>query len=154
MTLVDISQIAQAISSAAVVASLVFVGIQLNQNTKGTRATSHHAITEALNHINLIWARDAELARIWIAGSEGRHTLSCEERWRFDAVARAYMHVCETMYVQAALGAGDAGIVTAEENGIRSVFRSPGIREWWAENPFGFSNDFRRYVDRLCALRN
>jgi hypothetical protein len=37
----------------------------------------------------------------------------------------------------------------AEENGIRFVFSSPSVREWWAENPFGFSVEFRAYIDRL-----
>ena len=40
------------------------------------------------------------------------------------------MHVCETMYIQAALGAGDAGIVIAEETSIKAIFVSAGVREW------------------------
>ena len=75
--------------------------------------------------------------------------LTPEDRWRFDAMMRAYLHVCESMYTQAALGAGDYGIVVAEEDGIKAVFSSNGIREWWGENPFGFSPEFRRYVEKL-----
>ncbi len=78
-----------------------------------------------------------------------RRALTPEERWRFDSTVRAYLHVCETMYTQADLGAGDFGIVTAEENGIKTVFSSEGVKEWWAENPFGFSPEFRSYVRRL-----
>lgn len=149
MTLVEISQISQTVGSAAVVASLIFVGIQLSQNTKATRASSHHAVSEALNRINLLWARSADLARIWLLGMKDRASLSAEERWRFDSTLRAYLHVCETMYVQAGLGAGDSGIVIAEENGIKSVFSSASVREWWVENPFGFSSEFRSYVDKV-----
>jgi hypothetical protein len=68
-------------------------------------------------------------------------------------MVRAYLHVCETMYTQADLGAGDFGIVKAEENGIKNVFSSDGVREWWAENPFGFSPEFREYVERLTNTR-
>ena len=64
-------------------------------------------------------------------------------------MVRAYLHVCETMYTQADLGAGDLGIVTAEENGIKTVFSSESVREWWVENPFGFSSAFRDYVGKL-----
>ena len=39
-------------------------------------------------------------------------------------MVRAYLHVCETMFTQARLGAGDFGIVMAEESGIKAVFAS------------------------------
>lgn len=151
MTLAEISQISQSIGSAAVVASLIFVGIQIHHNTKTTQAASHHAVSESLNKINLLWARNGEVARIWISGLHDRHALTPDERWRFDSTVRAYLHVCETMYTQAKLGAGDRSIVAAEENGIKTVFSSVGVREWWAENPFGFSTEFRNYIERLTA---
>jgi hypothetical protein len=152
MTLADISQISQTLGSAAVVASLLFVGFQIRQNTIATRAASHHAVSEALNQINLLWARNKEVARIWLAGLSDRRALTPEERWRFDSTMRAYLHVCETMYTQADWGAGDVGIVTAEETGIKNVFASEGVKEWWAENPFGFSPEFREYVGRLIKV--
>jgi hypothetical protein len=149
MTLAEISQISQTLGSAAVVASLVFVGLQIRQNTKATRAASHHGVSEALNRLNLLWARNSEVTRIWLSGLSDRSALSPEEQWRFDSTMRAYLHVCETMYTQADLGAGDFGIVTAEADGIKTVFLSNGVKEWWAHNPFGFSPKFRRYVEKL-----
>jgi hypothetical protein len=151
MTLAEISQISQTLGSAAVVASLIFVGVQLRQNTKATRASSHHAVSEALNRVNLLWARNSDAARIWLSGISDRRALSPEDQWRFDSMMRAYLHVCETMYTQAELGAGDAGIVIAEENGIKNVFSSDGVKAWWGENPFGFSPAFRGYVEKLTA---
>lgn len=146
MTLAEISEISQTLGSAAVVASLIFVGIQTRQNTKATQAASHHAVSKALNQINLLWARNGEVTRLWLAGMHDRGALPPEERWRFDSTVRAYLHVCETMYTQADLGAGDLGIVLAEENGIKTVFSSVGV------NPFGFSAEFRNYIEKLTKL--
>lgn len=149
VNLAAIAQISQTLGSIAVVASLVFVGFQIRQNTKATRAASHHAVSEALNRLNILWARNGDAARIWLSGMSDRRALEPDERWRFDSTVRAYLHVCETMYTQADLGAGDLGIVMAEENGIKTVFSSEGVKEWWAENPFGFSAEFRDYVGGL-----
>jgi len=152
--LISLSQIyefAQIIGSTAVVASLVFVGLELRRNTRVTRAASHHAVTASLNDLNMFWAGDTEVTRIWLAGLNDRNALSPEERWRFDSILRSYLHVCETMFVQAALGAGDDGIVTAEENGIRQVFMSQSACDWWKDNPFGFSSAFRAYIDGLMV---
>jgi hypothetical protein len=152
LTLAYISQISQTLGSAAVVASLIFVGVQIRQNTKVTRAESHHAVSEALNQVNLLWARNGEAATIWLSGMSDRRALTPQDRWRFDAMIRAYLHVCETMYTQANLGTGDHSIVVAEEDGIKTVFSSDGVRAWWAENPFGFSPEFRSYVEKLVNL--
>jgi hypothetical protein len=154
LTLADISQISQTLGSAAVVASLIFVGVQLRQNTKVTRAEAHRAVSEALNQVNLLWARNSEATSIWLSGMSDRRALTPEDRWRFDAMMRAYLHVCETMYAQADLGAGDYGIVLAEQDGIKTVFSSDAVREWWAENPFGFSPEFRGYVEKLTKPRS
>ena len=152
VTLAELLQLSQAVSSAAFVASAIFVGVEVHQNTKSVRAASHHAVSEALNRINLLWARDSEVTRIWLLGMSDRGALTSEDRWRFDSMVRAYLHVCETMYTQAGLGAGDRGIVLAEEDGIKTVFSSAGAREWWAENPFGFSPEFRAYVEKLTIF--
>src|SRR5262249_36492331 len=138
-----------AVSSAAVVASLIFVGFQLRQNTRATQAASHHAVSEALNRINLLWARNGEVTRLWLSGMHDMRAPTPQQPRRLDSTLRAYLHVCETMYRQADLGAGDLGIVLAEENGIKFVFSSPSVRESWAENPFGFSIEFRAYIDGL-----
>ena len=99
-----------------------------------------------------MFAESADLTRIWLAGMQARKALSAEDKWRFDSVMRAYMHVCETMFVQSELGSGDDSIRLAEEEGIRTVMASPGSREWWDENPYGFCREFRRYVAGLVPL--
>jgi hypothetical protein len=149
MTFEEINAIGQTVAAVATVASLVFVGLQIRQNTRATRAASHNSVSDSLNEINRMFAENADLTKIWLAGMADRQALTAEERWRFDATARAYMHVCETMFIQAGLGAGDKSVLLAEEEGIRRVMASPGVREWWAENPYGFCTEFRTYVAKL-----
>lgn len=153
MTLENIYYVGQTIAVVAIVASLAFVGVQIHQNTRATRAASHGAVSNALNDINRMFAENADLTKIWLTGMRDRNALSEEERWRFDAMARAYFHVCETMFIQARLGAGDRGVMAAEEEGIKAVLAAPGVKEWWAENPFGFCAEFRAYVEGLAARK-
>jgi hypothetical protein len=150
MTLEEIYYISQIVAVVGIFASLVFVGLQIRQNTRATRAASHNAVSDSLNEINRMFAENADLTKIWLAGMADRKSLTEEERWRFDSTARAYMHVCETMFIQAGLGAGDKSVLHAEEEGIRQVFASPGVRAWWAENPYGFCPEFRTYVAKLA----
>lgn len=151
MTLENIYYVGQTIAVVALVLSLVFVGVQIRQNTRATRAASHNEVSNSLNEINRMFAENADLTRIWLAGAENRQALTAAERWRFDSTLRAYFHVCETMFMQARLGAGDKGVVAAEEGGIRAILASPGVKEWWMENPYGFCAEFRAYVEKLAA---
>ncbi len=150
MSFETIESIGQTAAAVATIASLVFVGFQIQQNTRVTRAASHHAISDSLNEINRMFAENADLTTLWLTGMADRGALTVEERWRFDATARAYFHVCETMYIQAGLGAGDKGILLAEEEGMRQLLAAPGVRAWWAENPYGFCAEFRGYVAGLA----
>ena len=150
MTTADIANIGQVLAAAATVLSLLFVGLQIRQNTRATRAASHNSVSNSLNELNLTFAANADITKIWIEGMQNRKALSPDEKWRFDSVMRAYMHVCETMFVQAELGTGDDSIRLAEEDGIRTVMASPGSREWWDENPYGFCAEFRSYVARVA----
>ncbi len=151
MTTANISDIAQTLAAVATVLSLLFVGVQIRQNTRATRAAAHHNVSDSLNELNLMFAGSGDVTRIWLTGMQDRRALSPEEKWRFDSVMRAYMHVCETMFVQTELGSGDDSIRLAEEEGIRTVMASPGSREWWDENPYGFCAEFRAYVGRVAA---
>lgn len=154
MTLETVYYISQIVAVVGIFASLIFVGVQIRQNTAATRAASHHSVSDSLNEINRMFAENADLTKIWLAGMADRKALTNEERWRFDATARAYFHVCETMYIQASLGAGDKSIMLAEEEGIRSTMAFPGLREWWAENPYGFCAPFRAYVAKLSTPKD
>lgn len=149
LSLSVIYETAQIVGSMAVVTSLAFVGLELRRNTRVTRAASHHAVTASLNELNMFWAGNAEVTRIWLAGLRDRNALPPDECWRFDSMLRSYLHVCETMFIQAALGAGDESIVTAEENGIIQIFTSQGARDWWKDNPYGYAKEFRVYIDNL-----
>ena len=61
----------------------------------------------------------------------------------------SYFHVFETMYYQADLGIGDKNLVTTEERSLRALFVTAGVREWWEENPYAYSPEFRGYVDKF-----
>jgi hypothetical protein len=153
MTLEELYYVSQIVAVIGIFGSLVFVGLQIRQNTRATRAASHNAVSNSLNEINRMFAENADLTRIWLAGMSDRQALTPEERWRFDSLSRAYLHVCETMFIQAGLGTGDKGVLQAEEEGIRRTLAAPGVREWWTENPYGFCAEFRTYVAKLTASK-
>ena len=104
MTLEEFYYISQIVAVIGIFGSLVFVGLQIRQNTRATQAASHHAVSNSLNEINRLFIESEEVTKIWLS----------------------------------------------EEKGIRTVLASPGCREWWTENPYGFGAKFRTYVAALA----
>ena len=144
-----IGAIGEIVGGLAVLVTLVYLALQIRQNTTQAKAASHHAISDSLNQINILFGQSTEVSALYVKGMEDRSSLTNEQRWQFDAILRAYFHVCETMYFQSNVGTGDRGIVMAEERGMKIILTSSGGRESWKENPFGFSIEFRAYVEQF-----
>lgn len=76
--------------AAAVLIGLVFVGLELRQNTEAVEAASLQNQTDASTEFLLLIAADAELARIWLESSKDANQLSeiDSARWFFLSRAR------------------------------------------------------------------
>jgi hypothetical protein len=151
VTIQELGSLGELVAALATVATLIYLALQIRQNTLATRAASFHAISDSMNDVNLSVTQSAELARIWLAGCENRSALSPEERHRFDTTLLSYFHVFETMHYQARVGAGDKDLVIAEERSLQDLFSTSGVREWWSENPYAFGPEFRSYIEVFLA---
>jgi hypothetical protein len=71
--------------AAAVLIGLVFVGLELRQNTEAVEAASLQNQTDASTEFLLLIAADAELARIWLDSTKYANELSEIDaaRWFF-----------------------------------------------------------------------
>src|SRR5450755_4643097 len=100
MTLADLSSLGSFISGIAVLASLIFVGFQLRQNTQAVRATAsqahatnYHSITDAI-------CVNEDLARIWLRGLSHYEGLTEEDRLRFIVFTSGAFRFFESSRVQ------------------------------------------------------
>ena len=144
-----IGAVGELVGSVAVLVTLIYLALQIRQNTHATRAASHHAITDALNQLNLDIANNDAVAQIWLAGMDDRASLNDLQRERYDALLRAYMHVCDTMYYQAQVGAGDHGLWKAEETYLNRILTSNGGKSWFEENYASISTGFRAAIEKI-----
>ena len=149
MTIFELGALGEFAGAILLFGSLVFVGLQIRQNTKATRAVSHHTITDALNQLNLSFAKDPAVAKLWASGMNDRSSLDGVQLDQYDALIRAYMHICDTMYYQAQVGAGDHGLWKAEERYLGVILNSNGGAAWLEENSLSISPDFRKALDDI-----
>ena len=58
MSLQDLGNIGEFIGAVGVVASLIYLALQIRQNTKAVRRTAHISAVDAFNDFNSLVARD------------------------------------------------------------------------------------------------
>jgi hypothetical protein len=135
------------VGAIAVVFTLAYLAVQIRQNTRATAAASHHAVTNSLNQGNIAMAQDAELAQIWVTGCADRESLGEADQQRLDMLLLAYFHVFDSLFYSAKIGTGERDLLLAEEKGFSYLMNLPGVYDWWEENPYAFSAEFRSYME-------
>lgn len=147
VTIQELGSLGELIAAIATVATLVYLAVQIRRNTQATRAASFHSIGDSMNHVNVAVSQNPELADIWLRGSDDRSSLSDQERLRYDNLLLSYFHVFETMHYQAGVGVGERSLLRAEERSLAALLSTPGVRDWWAQNPYAFGSEFRSYLE-------
>lgn len=143
----QIYYIGELISVVAVVTSLIYVGIQVRQNTQAVKnGTLQNTIEHQLNVHGLI-AAHGDLADVVFKAAAGTGSDTGPERFRYTAWMHTAIRSLENAYYQHRDGALD-------ERNWHSLCRQYGPilhaglnANYWAERSFIYSEDFRRFVD-------
>ena len=131
MTLVDLANIGQVVGAFAVVASLVFVGLQVRQNTKATRATALQMNADYWLACFSMLA-DRRFSEIYSKGALGRVELEAGQFGQFFLLCRATFMGCENQHHQYTAGLLDDDAYRGYEATIREQIAAfPGIRAMW-----------------------
>ena len=116
----------------AVVASLVFVGLEIRQNTTVARAASRQALAETAITIFGGLYSDAGLntqAFDWIEAEEGTEP-NCRET-RFCMWMRALLRAHENVFLQVQEGVLDQSAFDSYGYTTVRAYQSPHLRAWW-----------------------
>ena len=151
MTLEQASLIAQIVSAVAVIASLIFVGVQLKQATAAVRASSSEAHAALYTELVHSIIDHPDFARIWSIGLTDPKALSEEEWVRFVAYSSALFRQYETSRVQWLKGRLDAEHWHTIEKQAISFGDMPGLKAAWKVRRHWYSRDFRAWFDGLDA---
>ena len=141
------ANIAEIIASIVIVASLVYVGWEVNQNTKTLQNESHMNVITLLNDQQMALTTNEDLYRIFIKAEELPFDLSNEEWLRFVQFIYPRIGVWEYLYIAREEGTINDHVWSGFEPYFLSIICKPGYRRWWDE--FGLSNapPFIAYVE-------
>lgn len=158
MTIQDWGAIGEIIGAIAVVASLIYLAIQIRQNTRqiadsadATRLAAFERNVEASIRIRELLSRDEALAELFLAGREDYEALSRVDRFRFDQLLRLLFSSMQVSYVRRIAVDGNARDIDGLRMQIDALVRAPGVRDWLNRSDTDWRADFAALVDDCLA---
>jgi hypothetical protein len=145
------AQLAEIIAAVGVVIGLIFVGLELQQNTHAQRVTATQILvtdyTESIDFMSM----SQDVACVYVLGINGLENLNGISRYRFFTIWFHIFRSAEQLHFYAQEGMIDERIWRGFTRQIDEVSRLPGVRQWWAVRKDWFSDDFQAYIDDLVA---
>ena len=145
MVIEQIANFAEIVGVVLVVASLIYVGRQLHQNTEMMRAESRNSIQQ--NHQQEILIQ-ASLPAIW-RGFTGEEL--SDEDVQVNMWLTYSLRSREYEWIQFENGALDKASWTAFSKAIPLVLSSKRARSWWEASKIIYDTQFAKVVDDLLA---
>ena len=137
-------EVFEAIGLLAIVASLVFLAIEINQNTNALYGQSRQSVLEAAQNELFILVEHPEISLSVV--KEG--PLTPEENVRLDAYLAATLRAREYAFLQYQDGAIDKEQWDAEISVTKSIMNAERVRKWWSiVGRNNSSPEFSEFVD-------
>jgi hypothetical protein len=145
VTIQDLGSIGELIAAIATVATLVYLAIQIRQNTISVQASTLQSSIEFSTGFVESLYRDPELALLFERGREEQETLSAAERARFSLVMLGLGRIAQVLHHQFEQGLMSEDIWNGYRESLLGWLAQPGSRQWWRGNGARFSASFRAY---------
>lgn len=129
-----VGAIAEAVGAGGVIATLLYLAIQIRANTRSVRASTHQEAQNGARQITLVLAQDPELSRIWSSGLLDFDSLPREERTRFGSVASLILREFEKAEYQFSRETLDQASLDQSRRQLRVIASLPGFGLWWERN--------------------
>ena len=149
MSIEQLANIAEVIGLFVVGITLIFLVIQLRQNTKAIKAASSREFVEMYNTFTNQLVMSVDLGSIWVRGLRDFESLPHEETVRFSALAGQLMRVYESAHDLRLDGFMEDDFYQAFFESLRDSASSTGFRQWWKTRSHWYSPDFRQVVDEF-----
>ncbi|MGD8494689.1 MAG: hypothetical protein PVF05_00760 [Gemmatimonadales bacterium] len=153
-----IAALAQVLAAIGVIVSVVYLALQVRQNTHQARLnTESLGVTHEMGgaamsiDIGLAIAGDAELADILQRANAGGESLSAADKIRFSAFLYASVAGFQAGFYNFRRGFADPEAWRGHERDVVGLLASPMARAWWEREQLRFSPKLVDHLDRLLA---
>ena len=148
-SLQDWAILAEIIGTVAIIFSLIFVGLQISDNTREMRSAAAHNATESLQNWYVEIATNPQTAKVFRRGMSDPDALSRDEAYQYLMNIHSAMLAYQNVYFLGAEGTLDASLYIALSATMVAVVPTPGFQWYWAQRADFFTPEFREFVEEM-----
>src|ERR1700745_682167 len=153
MSFEQISYLAQIVASVGVIVSLIFVGLQIRQNTAALQRNEHNSTMSQWTVIRMAIAKHRDIAELMTAGLQGERALDAADQLRLEQMLQENAWASFHIWERTQRGIFPKGTFEATGGALlNSLLRTPGGESWWhSAKQIGFPPGFVADVDAILA---
>ena len=153
MSFEQISYLAQIVASVGVVVSLIFVGLQIRQNTAALQRNEHNSTMEQWTVIRMAIAKNRDIAELMTAGLHHERPLDAADQLRLEQMLQENAWASFHIWDRTQRGIFPKGTFEATAGALLgTLLRTPGGESWWHKaKHIGFHPGFVLDVDAVLA---
>jgi hypothetical protein len=142
---------AQILGGIGVIASMIYVGIQIRNNARALRAATYQQLSVISLQGWLTMAHNGETTGIMLRGMDDFSSLNRVEKARFRFVVMGYVKGFENAWFQRKIGTLREGDWKASTADLHSFFSTPGTHAAWPMVKNRFNAEFTEFLDQVIV---
>lgn len=146
LSLTDWSQIAEIIGAVAIIASLVFVGMQVRQNTSAIQSSAAQSVHENFTAFYLAAQNEPTLLAVSTKGMRDYSSLTTTEKAQFIAMFMTFCSHTQNAFYKWREGSLAPELWKSWEFVSMNFFSTQGGAAFWEERGYMFGDAFQLYV--------
>jgi len=146
VSLAELGALGEFVGSIAVVASLLFLALQLRSNTTALRAATYQSIHDAEDNYWADISNNPKLARIWRDSDQGFDAISDEDLPQAEMLMNRLVFLIQNTHYQRTRGFVDDEMWHAWDQAWIGILKgNMAMREMYERNRGVFNPEFERY---------
>jgi hypothetical protein len=147
----ELGDIGDFIGGIGVVATLLYLALQIRQNSRTVKAASAQAVLSSLAQSISSMSASSAASRVAVLGQTDFKELSDDEQLQFAMWILGWFRVFEQAHHQYRAGVLDPIQWKGHATQMESTMQSAVVRRWWAVRRPLFDPEFRRFIEALPA---
>ncbi len=144
----------QVLGSLGVIASLIYLAIQVRQNNRASTVSAKLVSTRLLSEFVSDFIKDPQLMDLWLRGRQNYALLNDRDRLRFANMCLKAFWFFSTAEFQLRMGTLHEDDWAEFYAVMRYWFEGDGVRTWWANvGKTRFGKSFVQFADREIAAQ-
>ena len=148
MSLEDLANVGEALGGVAVLISLVYLALQIRQNTRTVQATAFQQVVDSFSDLSLAVGLDRRVSEVFVrANRVGFSELDPVEQEQLRFVLLSYFRRAESAFFQSEQGTLNMESWEGIRESLKHMLDGRAVREFWEGNAGSYNSRFRAFVD-------